>query len=348
MIDLLAGYRRRLEAIPFVRRVKWCPEPTGRRDGAVRIETPAGDFELIAELKSRRLSKEMIHGLVVRWTDSAARVSESGGRDRILLTPHVGRAHGQLLDREGINFVDLAGNHRLHLAPGYFARVEGRPSVELAPRGRGVGVAGYRIYLALLIQPALLRGSQEALARVAEVHASTVSIRLRRMEEEGLVHRTESGRVVADREELLEHWLEGYRRVARSRLMLGKFRARETDPDEFAARGERELGDLLPWALGGAAGADRLTGYYRSGLTVIHGDSSLESVPHRLGLLRDERGGNVLLIRAPFAAALQGPRAHVAHPILLYGELLAHSDKRHHEAAAELRRAFPEAFGRDA
>jgi hypothetical protein len=50
--------------------------------------------------------------------------------------------------------------------------------------------------------------------------------------------------------------------------------------------------------------------------------------------------GPLVLLEAPTTLALGGPEEHVAHPLLIYTELITARDERAREAAEELRERF--------
>ena len=74
----------------------------------------------------------------------------------LLLAPHVRMQHAAVLERAGIDYIDLAGNAHLR-APGLLVHVEGRRPAKEPVRTPGrPHKAWIRTVMALLIQPELL------------------------------------------------------------------------------------------------------------------------------------------------------------------------------------------------
>jgi hypothetical protein len=137
----------------------------------------------------------------------------------------------------------------------------------------------------------------------------------------------------------MDRWLTGYTDKLRPRLLLGRFRSATSDSTQFQAFAEATLGDRMEWAWGGDTGAFRLVPHYRTEGTTIHVDEAVDDVRRRLNLLPADKGP-VVLLALPGPLALEGAIPRVAHPLLLYSELLAAGDDRAREAAIEIRNRY--------
>ncbi len=325
----------RLRELPFVDEATLIRERGGRvavGDGRLRIVTPNVTVELVVEAKRTHLTRTMVDGILAQ----ATRIEP---RPWILFAPHVGRPLARYLDEQGANFVDLAGNCRLRIGRRHIAKIEGRPP-ELRPRqGRGLGAPGLQVVFALLMRPGLLNGPVRALAEAAGVAPATAADHIARLRKEGLVHDTDHERRLTEPRRLLDLWLKGYETLVRPKLLIGRYRVRETDPGTLERLIEENLGKEVAWAFGAGAAAYRLTGYYRGPETVVHLQHRDIDVPRRLRALRAD-DGPLILLRAPGKIAFEGAKPRTGAPLLVYTELLFDGDKRAREAAVEIQRKY--------
>lgn len=337
--DLVLGCVDRLRELPFVDEAIFVREAEAgnvRADGLLRVVTPGAKEEFVVEAKRTHLTRTIVDGVLAQ----AVRFEP---RPWILFAPHVGRPLAKYLDEQGANFVDLAGNCRLQVGRRHVAKIEGRPPVRQTRQGRGVGAPGLRINFALLVQPLLLNGPLRALAQAAGVGTATAADRIAQLQREGLVHATGRGRALTEPRRLLDFWLKGYETLVRPRLLIGRYRAQETDPEALERLVQTTLDDKTPWGFGGGAAAHRLTGYYRGPDTVVHLEPPDFDVAKKMRVLRADDGPLVLL-RAPGPIAFEGAKQHTVAPLLVYTELLVAGDKRAREAAVEIQRKYLERF----
>jgi len=99
------------------------------------------------------------------------------------------------------------------------------------------------------------------------------------------------------------------------------------------------LGDDLNWAWGGATAGYRLTQHYRGPTTTLHVAAPPTTMQRQLNLL-PAKDGPIVVLGVPGPLGLEGPSPHIAHPLLVYTELLVEGDERALEAAAEIRTRF--------
>ncbi len=122
----LQPYLARLRALPFVRDVRVMRSEVDQVfDYELELRTESGKQRLLAEVKKSHWSPAMAEQLLSLRASARA-------RDRarlLLLAPSVGRELGDLLERERVAFMDLAGNCYLGEAP------ERAWSADRSPRG---------------------------------------------------------------------------------------------------------------------------------------------------------------------------------------------------------------------
>jgi hypothetical protein len=345
--DILQRCIERLRELPFVKEAAFLPPPgwdvepfrlgDGGRgipwDGRVRIVTPNATEEFAIEAKRTHLTRTIVDGVLAQ----AARTKPK--RPWILFAPHVGRPLARYLDEQGANFIDLAGNCRLQIGRRHIAKIEGRPPERRPQQGRGTGAPGQQILFALLVQPGLLNAPVRVLAKAAGVAPATAAVRIAHLRKAELVHETNGRRRLTVPRRLLDLWINGYETLVRPKLLIGRFRAQEIDPDTLERKIEQTLDNKVTWAFGGGAAAHRLTGYYRGTDTVVHVQQPGLDIAKRLRALRAD-DGPLILLGAPGPLAFEGARPRTVAPLLVYTELLFAGDKRARDAAEEIQRKY--------
>ncbi|MBC7172157.1 MAG: hypothetical protein H5U40_07025, partial [Polyangiaceae bacterium] len=324
----LRPYLERLKELPFVQNARLiAPNPLGDRrlDAQILLETPSGGVELAAELKRTTLTRELAQTLVHLGT----RVPRL-----LVLAPAIGPELGDLFAREGIDFVDLAGNCHVHVDDRYLARIQGRrlaahPVAERALRG-----PAFRVVFALLAEPELARATTRALAAAAGgVSPQTARDARAKLAEDGILLATRTGMrwAAGGWKRALELFLVGFPALG-SGLTMGRYRARERAPEALERELEPRFGALGEWRWGGGAAAARLDGHYRGDRTIVYFRDEAPIDDRQLPLVPDPNG-NVVLMRAPGPLALEGPHPACAHPLLVYADLLAEGNDRAREGA---------------
>src|SRR5712671_1419304 len=117
--------------------------------------------------------------------------------------------------------------------------------------------------------PESANASVRVLAESAGVGKTAAAEMIQRLESEGYLGRTTSGRQLLERERLVERWLTGYADVLRPSLIFGQFRIAENDPANVEDRVQKALRNTKPWAWGGGAAAFRLAGHFRGDESVL-------------------------------------------------------------------------------
>ncbi len=328
----LHGYLHHLRELPFVRAVSSSTRPPVEADALLRLDTSAGQHQLQVELKTSFLDRATADHLV----DSMAR----RGPGWILLAPAISTALGHKLAARRVNYLDRQGNCFLALGEHFLAQIEGRQP-PTTTRDKSIRVPGYQTLFALLGRPALFNEPLRTIAATAGVSRQAAVDALARLEREGAILKTRRGYVWAPKgwSETVDRWLVGYRDAMRPRLLVGRYRPPERDPEALEQRITPVLDALGSWRWGGTAAGFRLTRHYRGPQTVVHLHDATElpgDLPRRLKALPDVEGPLVVL-RTPGEVALDGRTPDTVHPLLVYAEMIVDGHERALEAAAELR-----------
>jgi len=274
-------------------------------------------------------------------TRRRAELDRKHARDRILLVaPHVREQQAAVLERAGIDYLDLAGNVHLS-APGLFVHVEGRrpPKAQVSAPVRPQK-GWVKTVLTLLVRPELVSQPYRAVAEQAGVSLGTVAACVRDLTMRGILLEDAEGRRVPDRAALVALWVQAYGEVLRPKLAERRLQVHVDDKGEMWARLEHVLGERgLPWALTGADAASQRQTFFRAEDTEIYAPVLAfddRGVQRALVAQPSARGGNLLVIEPPGPLAIPEagvPALPVAPDLLAYAELRYRGTSQALEAA---------------
>jgi len=302
-----------------------------RADALLKVKTPQGNVEFYVEEKKSHLTYALADGL-------AARIQKAGNVPWILFALHVPKKIGRYLGEHGINYVDKAGNCRLHIGTDHVAVIEGQTPIYSAATGRGIGVPGYRVLFTILAKPEILDSSVRTFAEHASVSKTTVAETLGRLEKEGFIGPEQNRRRILNPKALLDRWMVGYE-ILRPKLIFGEFRTADPTREVLEQRIELELGDSVQWAWGGGAAAMKLTKHFRGEKTVLHISDPTNDLLKKLRAL-PAYDGPFIIYRTPSKVAFEGAVPRTVHPLLVYAELMATGDSRARETALDIRERY--------
>jgi hypothetical protein len=101
---------------------------------------------------------------------------------------------------------------------------------------------------------------------------------------------------------------------------------------------ERVCSDLS-WAFGGIAAASRMASMDRGTETVLHLAEIPDGLLERLQAV-PAPNGPITILHTPGTLAYQGIKSHLAHPLLVYSELLTSTEPQAVSAANRVRAQF--------
>lgn len=326
-----------IRGLPFVKSVRAAAGRAKQSPAELRIRSAAGAASFTVEVKRTHLNRAAPAGIAA----AARQLVRDGKPPLLLLARYVPRAAGEELVRHGICFADEAGNVNLRLGERYHALVLGHRDRTPRERKRRLSPGTVQMHFVALARPDLLREPVRRLAENAGVGKSTAAEVRRQLLEQRLAFADASGEYrITDEKALLDRFLLGYSEILRPHLFVGRYRGPYGDSGGFIEALEQACSRrALPWALTGGAGAYELDRYYRSEQTVAFVDGWDAALARELRLVPD-RAGPVTVLR-PFGGLVVWPRPEerpVAHPWLIYAELLHEGEPRSIEVAEELRR----------
>lgn len=324
----LDAYRSRLRGWMPKAEVRAPARPLDRFDGVIAVQVAGKTVRYLAEEK-RHFRHQDARVIVDQLNRRRANLTRDHADDRLLLlAPHVRAQQAAILERAGIDYLDLAGNVHLN-APGLFVHVEGKrpPKVRVtAPTRPHKGWA--KTVMALLLQPDLVNAPYRAVAEEADVALGTIAKCMNDLTLRGLLGARQGERVILDRSALVALWVQAYIDALRPKLAERRFQIRADDKPQLWARMREVLSERgQPWALTGADAAERQDHFFRVNETEIYAPIRIvedRDVQKALVAQPAVRGGNLLVIEPPGPVAI--PKAAtkaipVAPDLLAYAEL---------------------------
>jgi hypothetical protein len=337
--EILQACEAHLRALQPVKRVEAKHRMVHRErselDVQLVLDTEVGRLTYFYEIK-RGLSLPRLEHLILQLQ----RDSREAKARPLLLADYIPPRLAQRLAEAGVNFVDEAGNVYIDRPGKLYIRVQGARPKRLAEAkiGRLSQPSGLQVTFVLLTDPSAVSMAYRELARASGVALGSIAQILQELKVKGYLE--QKGRdewFLTRKRELLDFWVGGYGDRLRRKLLIGRFQPPEKDLAQTlnGLRMEAEVAGVI-WALTGGFAADVLTRHFRGdqlGLFVSEWPGDL------MGRLRwlPSRQGPVTLLRqfSPYVvfthkAPSQMP---VAHPLLVYAELVFQGRERELETA---------------
>lgn len=337
--DILQACQAHLRALQPVRKVEV-------RYRTIRRERPEATAELILETEMGRLSyfyeikrslslPRLEHVLLQFERDS----SEAESRP-LLLADYLPPRLAERLVEAGVNFVDKEGNIYIHWPGKLYIHLQGaRPKrPPEASASRLLRRKGLQVAFVLLVEPRAASMPYRELGKASGVALGSVAHIMQELKEKGYLEQKGPRQWrLTERRKLLEIWLDGYSFLLRPKLLVDRFQPPEQDLDQTLTRLRKEIEARgMTWALTGGFAADLLTRHFRGnqlGLFVSEwpGDitKDLKWLPSPSGPVTVFRQFSPLVLFSP----KQTTEVPVAHPLLVYAELIFQGRERELETA---------------
>jgi hypothetical protein len=304
----------------------WEIQPLRRADATLMIKTAEKELRFIAEIKATITPNVLM--LVGDY--KPYRQIGTNRTKWLLVTKLIPPQFAKILREREIPFIDTAGNAYIDEPPIHIdiqgRRPEGMEWPKLAEKGI-LRQAGLRVVYALICKNELVNATYREIAEAAGTALGTVDrvfkdLRKRRF----IIETGNRGRRLTDRRELIGWWVKEYAEKLRPKLLLGKF---ETDDYE-----KFRLTDITKFNAkwGGEMAAAEMTNYLRPEIYTIYARKPINDLILQIKLRARPLGK--IEIRERFWKFEDERRSkELAHPILVYADLLATGDPRNIETA---------------
>ncbi|MFL9906639.1 type IV toxin-antitoxin system AbiEi family antitoxin [Paraburkholderia sp. RL17-337-BIB-A] len=242
----------------------------------------------------------------------------------------------------GLDALDMSGNAIMQ-SDGNLIMISGEKRTGMASRikDRAWTTKGMKVVLALLCDPTLIHAAQRLIAQRAAVSLGTAQSTFRDLLERGDIVQRKDGYVLADTARLLDEWAALYPSRLRNQLLVNRYRAE--DPAWWRAIDPRSEQCLF----GGEVAAALLTGYLKPATVTLY---CQHTIPRKWLIdarLRLDPRGEVEVLNMPIpaitplsSAGTPNLPSSVAHPVLIYADLIATGDSRNIETARLLREQY--------
>lgn len=332
--------RDHLEALPGIRKVTVRAPVSSTHlptaDVSLVLDTHAGKVNYVGEVMRRLTSLKLDHWLLLNLSRQRHR---PGKFKLILLADYISPAQAERLSKAGIDYVDAAGNLLIR-KPGrlYLSKSGARPARLADQRpGRLFMPSGLQLLFVLLIEPGAASMPYRQLAFQSGVALGSVAIIMNELKRKGYLVRRRDGWHLGRRNELLELWLSGYSDELRPKLVLGLFYAPEKDAADTLERLRIAFRDRrLGYTLTGGFAAYELTRHYRGEQLTLFVSEWPKNILQQLRWLPSQNGPITVLRQ--FCPAVMWSndgesKQPLAHPLLVYAELLRQGGERQRETA---------------
>jgi len=322
---------RQLPPVISVKRVKHSEKPHGLSyDFGLDLRTENGYVRFDVEVK----------GVLKRPMPTHLALSrEESERHFLVMSEYVNPAIAEDLKKNQINFIDSVGNAFFHIPEKIYIEISGKKLEFLGDKKTSALIQpkGLQLLFLFLADEGTLSDTYRILSEKAGVSLDRVFTVRNELVHKGYVYTKDKKHYhFIDKKGLLERWLTNYVDRLRPKLVLGSFKVAPSVEEVISKSLQNTLAnEQESFAIGGGLGADILLHYYRGPTTEIFIRSDLfEKVKTALKLI-PAKDTNVTLLNlfSPRIIFQEGIQYPVAHPLLIYAELLYQGGSRALETA---------------
>jgi hypothetical protein len=311
--------KRCLEKVPFLESLrKEVSEGDFRPDILATISLPEGKQTLVVEVKNNgqpRVAREAVNQLL-RFL---GKYPDAYG---IFIAPYISPEAADICKKDGIGYIDFAGNCRLSFGQVYIEQT-GNPNPYSVKRDlRSLySPKASRILRVLLNNPGKFWKTQD-LAKEAKVSLGQVANTKKLLGDREWIETTSGGFSLSKPEKLLNEWAENYtyeKNTIREFYTLKNLSDIEADLSQLCKEKE------IAYALTGFSGAARIAPNVRYQRAMIYVSEKSEEIAQQLNLKEVPSGANVLLLmpydEGIYYGAREVDRIRIVLPVQLYLDL---------------------------
>lgn len=299
-------------------------EITGPHDGLLHLNCAGLEVDYLVWIKSG-LSKRSLPLLKAMGARSEV------GR-LITFTDHVDQAVAESFRKNGVEFIDSAGNIFLNQPP-LFIYVSGQkrkqPMVRIAKAFRS---SGLKLIFLLIKKPEAINWTYRRIAETSGNALGSVGQLIEDLRTMGFIRMAGNRlKYLEDYDELISRWEMHYAEDLRPKLVKARCRMAGGKPIETLLEGIGTMGSEGKILVGGELGASLLLKMLRPEKATLHIAEELSKVSTRLRLIPDENGPVTILNafgRANQYEELQSGMCGLADPLLIHAEILLENSDR--------------------
>ena len=327
-----------LRALEAIKNIDVKERKTGlppEADAKLVLRTNAGQLAYVVEVKRTVPPAGLEHLL-----QQLERYAHGTKAKPLLFTNYITPNLAERLIGAEVNFADAAGNIYLNWPGKLHIQIQGKKPKQIAEAksDRLSQPSGLRVLYALLTQAPENWGGYRDIARASGVALGSIAWIVRELKAKGYLRqeRRDQWRL-AQKRKLLDLWVEGYGARLRPNLLIGRYQPSESNIEQTVRVLGSELEDeKISWVLTGGFAADILTRHFRGEQLSFFAPEWPLELTRRLKWLPSERGPVTVLRKfSPLVAYnLESPHLQpIAHPLLIYAELIFQGRERELETA---------------
>lgn len=334
-LEACADNLRALEAIKDVDlRERDGSLPSGV-DAKLLLRTNAGRLVYFVEVK-RTVNAAGLEHLI----HQLERYAQGTKAKPILLSNYLSPNIAARLIGAGVNFADAAGNVYINWPGKLHIQILGVRPKQLAESKseRLSQPSGLKVLYTLLTQPSGELGAYRDIAKASGVALGSIAWVIRELKAKDYLTQTGPGQwKLRQKRKLLDLWVAGYSARLRPNLLMERYQPPETELRQTMQLLQDKLeAKKISWALTGGFAADILTRHFRGEQLSFFVQEWPTELTRQLKWLPSEQGRVTVLRKfSPRVAFnLGSPRSQpVAHPLLVYAELIFQGRERELETA---------------
>lgn len=296
------------------------PQEKNRRPDAL-LRLRAGPGEVLYQAEIKPSFSHALRLYVVMKKDTLE-------RPLILVTEYVNPEMADQLKKDGLEFIDTAGNAYIDRAPLFIFVKGNRPEDRTSPasRPRLFKTSGLKIIFALLGRSDLINATFREIASASGVSLGTVAGILAELKTRlYLVEDRKGNRQLIRKKDLFDGWVTAYPEQLRPKMLLGRYQGAHRWFDKA---------QKPAWAQwGGEVAASRLTNYLFPQIITVYLMRPRLDVFLLENKLRLDRNGNVEILQRFWPTDDRAQELETVHPILVYADLIASGNERNIETA---------------
>ena len=255
----------------------------------------------------------------------------------ILVARSISQSAKELLKRENVSYIDMAGNCFIKDNNVLHIQIEGKKPATIEEKRKHVAFNknGIKLIYAFLINESLVNQTYDVMANASNISKSTIGNILKDLKErQFLIQVNHNLRKLNNKEELLEKWIQAYNEKLKPSLFRGRYRF---IPNRLSTWKSMDLGIDTFW--GGEPAADILTDYLSPGEWTIYSNRSKNELIKKLHLVPAPREGNVYVYSIFWNVEeeyFNPDDRQIVHPLLVYADLIGTNDNRNVETAKKI------------
>jgi len=242
----------------------------------------------------------------------------------LLVTRYINNNKAEELKKNGIQFIDTAGNAYINYFPIYIF-IKGNKPYDLFLKKTNYHLfepSGLKIIFALLINTELVKQPYRLIAETANVALGTVGWTMNDLIKLGFImDMGKKGRKLLNNEELFNRWCTNYNEKLKPKLLINKF----TGPENWWINYELNP-EYAQW--GGEVAANKLTKYLKPQDIIIYVDREKYQKIIIENRLHKNINGNVTFYERFWKLNMNTEFKEVVHPILVYADLINTNNQR--------------------